>query len=111
MNGDLSAKILADAKAMGFKPISGTTDIECPECGGRKTVYTEEIQIKPYLKALPTKCPKCENGVIPYKWKVSVVLENGELPSCNNHVFGIVNEQGMKAQKDMLSAKYKQVVE
>ena len=57
------------------------------------------------------KCPNCNGtGVISYKWKVSVTLENGELPI---NYYSIPSQQWAyeTSQEDMLSAKYKQVVE
>ncbi len=58
--------------------ISGTTDIECPECKDGFIKGTVVIDGVTYPGA--NKCPACDNGVIKHKWKVSVTLENGELP-------------------------------
>lgn len=88
-------------RANSVLALSGTTDIECP--GG-------------------CYCDQCKGtGIIKYKWKVSVVLENGKLPQDEfYHAEGLVllnetGEMGKKAyeesQRDMLSAGYKQVVE
>ena len=71
MNKDLSAKILADAKAKGYKPISGTTDID-----------------------------EGNNRVAQHKWKIAVVLENGELPAWRTPY-----------SKALSDAGYRQVVE
>ncbi len=56
--------------------ISGTTDIECPDCEGYRSTFSE------FSSESCMDCTTCGNtSVIPYKWKVSIVLENGELPS------------------------------
>ena len=77
--------------------LSGTTDIECLECEGNKG--TDDISPSYYDQA----CPKCNGtGVIPYKWKVSVVLENGELPESP---YRVVPEGGFSlSHKDKVSA-------
>ncbi len=59
--------------------ISGTTDIECPECMKGFIIEPDGVTGDPDF-ASKTPCPKCDNGVIKHKWKVSVTLENGELP-------------------------------
>ncbi len=55
--------------------LSGTTDIECPECKGKR--FSLIVDNGPSVP-----CDRCfgtgKGGE--YKWKVSVVLENGELP-------------------------------
>ena len=45
--------------------ISGTTDIECPECEGRGKDYRDGGFDGEFAN-----CPKCDNGVIKHKWKV-----------------------------------------
>ena len=84
--------------------LSGTTDIECG-CD------------------LPEICPICKGtGVIPHNYRVSVVLENGELPKCdteyNPSACGAEDDTDNcyrggwdEAERAMLSARYKQVVE
>ena len=82
--------------------LSGTTDIECPVCNGN-----------PHIE--------CSGpGKVEYKWKVSVVLENGELPrnkynsseNCEHEAgFFSTHEMYDVSQQNMLKAKYKQVVE
>ncbi len=86
--------------------LSGTTDIECPDCMGQGSTFI----------AHPVYCPRCNHsGVLQYPWKVSVTLENGELPVL--YGFGVngqdveqINFQ-LKTQNDMLNAKYRQIVE
>ena len=84
--------------------ISGTTDIECPECGGESYIHPVSVCKGP--------------GKVTYKWKVSVTLENGELPQNplsshkdHDHEAGYysAHEAYDLAQEDM--AKYRQVVE
>ena len=55
--------------------LSGTTDIECPECI-KGMVYCHNSSAGKEL----APSPKCDNGTIKHEWKVSVTLENGELP-------------------------------
>ena len=103
--------------------LSGTTDIECPVCEGKgipRMWHGHHVETK--------HCPKCDNGVIKYPWKVSVVLENGELPSGAgvNITFKADPELTMPAQRQVydtaimaylqgeqatIKAGYKQVVE
>ena len=65
--------------------LSGTTDIECPECGGQSKSY-------------PYTCYTCNgDGVIKHKWKVSVTLENGELPDIG---YGLIPAVTAKAYRD-----------
>ena len=57
--------------------LSGTTDIECPVCKGKKKAR----QLVEYMTSRLCECYECSGtGSIPYKWKVSVTLENGGLP-------------------------------
>ena len=89
-------------KADQILALSGTTDIECPVCNGN-----------PHIE--------CSGpGKVEYKWKVSVVLENGELPrnkynsseNCEHEAgFFSTHEMYDVSQQNMLKAKYKQVVE
>ena len=76
--------------------LSGTTDIECPECRGHVGMFSgsyhcylcgkpfripdEQAEWIAHQKDCEYNCPKCDAGVIKHKWKVSVTLENGELP-------------------------------
>ena len=93
---DLADRILAT---------SGTTDIECENCEGwekiDKGVTTVHI------------CPRCQSeGVIKHRWKVSVTLENGELPEYHRGEEATCGEScHFWEQQNMLNAKYKQVVE
>ena len=96
--------------------LSGTTDIECPECKGKgipRMWHGHHVETK--------HCPKCDNGVIKHKWKVSVTLENGELPKYHG---GFINAlwDAMDMSKDeprcrtevkaiLRKAGYRQVVE
>ena len=61
--------------------LSGTTDLECPECKGKGYGSITWGNLE-HTKVLgKSGCPRCgRTGVIKHKWKVSVVLENGELP-------------------------------
>ena len=108
----------AECTADQILVLSGTTDIECPECGGRK-----QYLAKWGTQASWERCPSCEGtGLISSKWKVGVVLENGELPKYGNSNYMLLGNYGRQTadheaekvkgiQQDMLSAKYKQVVE
>ena len=93
MNKEVSSKILDDAReavidelarwdytsqrdererANSVLALSGSTDIECPDCEGYRSTFSE-FCCESYMD-----CPTCGNAsFIPYKWKVSVVLENG----------------------------------
>ncbi len=85
--------------------ISGTTDIECPECDNG---YVRDRSKR--LSFVP--CPKCQGyGAIKHKWKVSVVLENGELPEVDSCLEEVGRLIAVTAQSGMKDAKYKQVVE
>ncbi|KKN01398.1 hypothetical protein LCGC14_1128120 [marine sediment metagenome] len=89
-------KMMADVFAL-----SGITDIKCPECGGDgiKPVDT------PFSGSLPSiDCPKCDNGVIKHPWKVSVTLENGELPED-------IKNYDQDIADIIIGAGYRQVVE
>ncbi len=56
--------------------LSGTTDIECPDCKGEGSWVEKDDA----CNAVGDPCDKCNGtGVIKHPWKVSVVLENGEL--------------------------------
>ena len=47
--------------------LSGTTDIECPECKGRRVL--PRGRVSQFLIG----CPKCKStGSIPYKWRIVV---------------------------------------
>ena len=125
MNKDLSAKILTDAEARGFKPISGTTVIECPGCKG-EGMFSGNYHCSHCGKAFRIVelagfiahqsdcdyvCPKCDNGVIKHKWKIAAVLENGELPEVTeDYPF-----ERLETQADMLNEDWakevRQVVE
>ena len=61
--------------------ISGTTDIECPKCGG-DGIILERCGDSSYNSK---SCQSCGGGTIKYKWKVSVVLENGDLPKVSKY--------------------------
>ena len=95
-----------------LKALSGTTDIECPECYQGQVPDALKIN-KPYTR----KCPECDGtGVIKHKWKVSVTLENGKLPEYNSAFADKLLDDAallgfQKAQHYMLNAKYRQVVE
>ncbi|KKL84051.1 hypothetical protein LCGC14_1968560 [marine sediment metagenome] len=66
-------------KADQILALSGTTDIECPECHGMKGFVDTGKSLGGSLPGW-SDCSKCNGaGVIKYQWKVSVVLENGEL--------------------------------
>ena len=57
--------------------ISGTTDIECPECGG-EAVF-ENINTGGFVSGII--CSKCNGtGVIKEPWEMGVHLKNGKLP-------------------------------
>ncbi len=110
-------------KAAHVLALSGTTDIECPDCGGSGHLQHKPHKHSRYLN----DCPKCENGVIKHKWKVSVTLENGELPKSPDTEYVIAQYAGEEATPEdvalmhlngiekgkslMLNAKYRQVVE
>ncbi len=83
----------------------GTTDIECPDCMGQGSTFI----------AHPVYCPRCNHsGVLQYPWKVSVTLENGELPKIPyspQYANGWLYRGYKESQEDMLNAKYRQVVE
>ncbi len=89
--------------------LSGTTDIECPECGGSGHLQHKPHKHSRYLN----DCPKCDNGVIKHKWEVSVTLENGELPEniYKNHDWAEALHVYHATQQDMRDANYRQVVE
>ena len=121
--------------------LSGTTDIECPECKGEgvfsgnyhcshcgKTFQiAEQAEFLAHQSDCDYVCPKCDNGVIKHKWKIAVVLENGELPESPNTDYIIAQYAGEEATSEdvalmhlngiekgkglMLKAKYRQVVE
>ena len=121
MNNLVSSKILADAKGKGFKPISGTTDIECPECEGNGCPNKVTYSIHLGYAIDGHSCPKCGNtGVIKYPWKVSVVLENGELPKDELAELVLRQTEAIgfeeaphpyyKSQQDMVDAGYVQEV-
>ena len=58
--------------------LSGTTDIMCPECKGGQNWATKTLA----NRSIIVECSKCNStGVIKHKWKIAVVLENGELPA------------------------------
>ncbi len=89
--------------------LSGTTDIECPECKG--SGYGERVYVsRSRYEYRP--CPNCDNGVIKHKWKVSVTLENGELPEniYKNHDWAEALHVYHATQQDMLNAGYVQKV-
>ncbi len=108
-----------EKKAYQILALSGTTDIECPEYHGTG------------LDVEPSDCAMCNGtGVIKHKWKVSVTLENGELPRLRTIPMNaketkeikitipewwddvsLVSYLGRIHQQDMLNAKYRQVVE
>ena len=72
--------------------LSGTTDIECPDEATGDPDFATKTR---------------------YKWKVSVVLENGELPN-NPYSDRLAGELPLiysESQQEMLHARYKQVVE
>ena len=81
--------------------LSGTTDIECPECGGNS--LEEMATASNWIKFSP--CHKCNGtGVIKHKWKVSVTLENGELPKLDWERLSTSNITNCgKTQRDMLN--------
>ncbi len=94
---DSKLKSLFRNYARQILAISGTTDIECPDCEG---------DFK--------DCPRCDgSSVIKHKWKVSVTLENGELPEVDDTYkdFGGNDTIWEESQQSMLNAKYRQVVE
>ncbi len=91
---------------------SGTTDIECPECKSSGHLQHKPHKHSRYLN----DCPHCDDGVIKYPWKVSVVLENGELPKLDWERLSTSNITNCgKTQRDMLNEgwvkKVRQVVE
>ena len=88
--------------------LSGTTDIECPKCEGKK-----QYLAKWGTQASWERCPRCEGtGLISSKWKVSVTLENGELPEYHRGEEATCGEScHFWEQRNMLNAKYRQVVE
>ena len=70
---DSKLKSLFRNYARQILALSGTTDIECENCEDWEKIDrgVTTVQI----------CPRCQSdGVIKHKWKVSVTLENGELP-------------------------------
>ncbi len=92
MNKEVSSNILDDARekisqiireygsleitcADKILALSGTTEIECPECKGSKKLDRH------FDHHYSNRCPKCNgHGVIKHKWEIGVHLENGELP-------------------------------
>ena len=71
--------------------LSGTTDIECKKCDGEG----HDLDIREFI------CHQCSGtGVIKHKWKVSVTLENGELPE-NNYTVPDLRLGYQFAQRDM----------
>ncbi|KKN37019.1 hypothetical protein LCGC14_0767790 [marine sediment metagenome] len=136
MNKEVSSKILDDAREKIAKEyfaatdeeyregdgkrcifvdqilnLSGTTDIECPECNGMGFLVVGAGDHE-----ATDKCPACkETGLIKYPWKVSVVLENGEIPEPDILMYTHSNPStyfiSLQTQKSMLDANYKQVVE
>ena len=87
--------------------ISGTTDIECPKCGG-DGIFMERCGDSSYNSK---SCDKCDNGVIKYPWNVSVVLDNGELPKETMMIEGFGYFTDKLASKIASKAGYKQVVD
>ncbi|KKM73272.1 hypothetical protein LCGC14_1412220 [marine sediment metagenome] len=68
--------------------ISGTTDIECPECNGKR--FSDHRENGP-----STPCDRCfgtgKGGE--HKWKVSVTLKNGELSPNSRLDFGYYTKE------------------
>ncbi len=91
-------------KATQILAISGTTDIECPANGCVKGQYM--MHDKHYT------CRLCLGmGTIQSKWKVSVTLENGELPELGDYGNDTINTATRTAELNILLARYRQVVE
>ncbi len=89
--------------------ISGTTDIECPECGG-EAVF-ENINTGGFVSGII--CSKCNGtGVIKEPWEMGVHLKNGELPDKISHAgHGVTTLELCEfIQQDMLDAGYVQKV-
>ena len=88
-------------KATEILAISGTTDIECPDCEGEGTGEWGGNGIMFGFEP----CPKCNGaGSIPYEWEMGVHLKNGELPP-NPRL-----DAGYFTQEDIASAGYVQRV-
>ena len=102
---DSKLKSLFRNYARQILALSGTTDIECPKCVGYRSTFTQ-FSSDGYMD-----CPKCDNGIIPYKWKVSVTLENGELPKLVESGDEPELYTCGEVHRAMLNAKYRQVVE
>ncbi|KKL13442.1 hypothetical protein LCGC14_2525710, partial [marine sediment metagenome] len=110
--------------------LSGTTDIECPDCEGYRSTFSE------FSSESCMDCTTCGNtGVIKHPWKVSVVLENGELPlisrkraesavgerDCGERIFEaeekednirwVLHGAEIQRDKDKYDSGYRQVVE
>ena len=81
--------------------LSGTTDIECPECKGSGGYFPKDRVKQP----TNVDCPKCKGkGFFKHEWKIAVVLENGELPPVQPY------HKARSTQQDMLDAGYVQGV-
>ena len=129
MNKEVSSKIIDDAREKIAKTpiethkyrgkryitldgidqllaLSGTADIECPECGGNS--LEEMATASNWVKFSP--CHKCNGtGVIKYPWKFSVVLEKGELPIDDLHGTCMAEINALNIL--IANGKYRQVVE
>ena len=83
-----------EKKADQILAVSGTTDIECPDEATGDPDFATKTR---------------------YKWKVSVVLENGEIPEPDILMYTHSNPStyfiSLQTQKSMLDAGYVQVVE
>ena len=94
--------------------ISGTTDIECPICKG-EGYFPNDDTGEPNPPVGGIRCPAwCDDGSIPHKWMVSVVLENGEIPEPDILMYTHSNPStyfiSLQTQKSMLNAGYVQKV-
>ena len=95
--------------------LSGTTDIECPECKGKG-----DFRVRRCGKLMKAgDCLKCQgSGKFKHKWKIAVVLENGELPENPYTSISTPTDRWLgygNAKKDMLDEGWvkevRQVVE
>ncbi len=101
-------------KANQILAISGTTDIECPDCRGSGKAVAHGLKGSRSRTYKPDACPKCDNGVIKHEWEMGVHLKNGELPSVKWAMTGAETpSQATKISNAYREAykEYRQVVE
>ena len=103
-----SAQQVCGEQADQILALSGTTDIECPKCEGKK-----QHLAKWGTQASWYRCPGCNGtGVIKEPWEMGVHLKNGELPDKISHAgHGVTTLELCEfIQQDMLDAGYVQKV-